>query len=352
MTQNVSEAPESPLPDWARSLGTPPHSGRFREFPEAFRVEEQMAFTPEGAGEHLWLHCEKRNLSTAQLIRHLAQCLEVAPRDIGVSGLKDHTALTRQWVSVALTGRPTPLDLAEQVEMEGLRLLDAGRHPRKLRRGVHRANRFALYVTGEAVTRGSLETRWNALVERGVPNYFGPQRFGHQGSNLTRARTLMARGWKKKQDRDGFLLSSARSFLFNQVLAARIEQDSWSNGLEGDVFNLEGSASQFAGQALDEQLRARLTALDIHPTGPLWGRGESSVGGEARDLERAIAAEESTLAEGIEKAGATPMRRPLRLCLQSPALEYEGEGVWLYFSLARGGFATAVLRELFQHPAL
>ncbi|WP_115855134.1 tRNA pseudouridine(13) synthase TruD [Kushneria indalinina] len=348
----MSETSGSPLPDWARSLGTPPHSGRFREFPEAFRVEEQMAFTPEGEGEHLWLHCEKRNLSTAQLIRHLSHSLEVAPRDIGVSGLKDHTALTRQWVSIALAGRPTPLGLAEQIEMEGVRLLSFGRHPRKLRRGVHRANRFALYVTGEAVTQGSLETRWNALVTHGVPNYFGPQRFGHQGSNLTRARALMARGWKKKQDRDGFLLSSARSFLFNQVLSERIEQDNWASGLAGDVFNLEGSASQFAGQALDEQLRARLTALDIHPTGPLWGRGESDVSGEACALEQAIAEHEPVLVEGIEKAGAAPMRRALRLCLQAPALEREGEGIWLHFSLARGGFATAVLRELFQHPAL
>lgn len=352
MTEDTSGAPAPVLPDWARSLGAPPHSGRFREFPEAFRVEEQMAFTPEGEGEHLWLHCEKRNLSTAQLMRHLSHRLEVAPRDIGVSGLKDHTALTRQWVSVALTGRATPAALSELVEMEGLRLLSFGRHPRKLRRGVHRANRFALYVTGEAVTQGSLETRWQALVEHGVPNYFGPQRFGHQGSNLTRAWSLMARGWKKKQDRDGLLLSSARSFLFNQVLDARIRQENWASGLEGDVFNLEGSASRFAGETLDEALRARLAALDIHPTGPLWGRGASEVSGEAQVLEQTIAERESTLCAGIERAGATPMRRALRLALQSPALERDGDGIWLYFSLARGGFATAVLRELFQHPAL
>ncbi|WP_456267981.1 tRNA pseudouridine(13) synthase TruD [Kushneria sp. AK178] len=350
MTPDTSETPT--LPDWARSLGTPPHAGRFREFPEAFRVEEQMAFTPEGEGEHLWLHCEKRNLSTAQLIRHLSHQLEVAPRDIGVSGLKDHTALTRQWVSVALAGRATPTALSDLVEKDGVRLLSFGRHPRKLRRGVHRANRFALYVTGDAVTKGSLETRWHALVERGVPNYFGPQRFGHQGSNLTRARALMARGWKKKQDRDGLLLSSARSFLFNQVLEARIEQGSWASGLDGDVFNLEGSASRFAGETLDDALKGRLAALDIHPTGPLWGRGESEAGGAVRGLEQTIAERESMLCAGIEKAGATPMRRPLRLCLQSPALEHEGDGIWLHFSLARGGFATAVLRELFQHPAL
>ncbi|GHC29748.1 tRNA pseudouridine synthase D [Kushneria pakistanensis] len=352
MTEETSEAQGSPLPDWARSLGVPPHSGRFREFPEAFRVEEQMAFTPEGEGEHLWLHCEKRNLSTAQLIRHLAHTLEVAPRDIGVSGLKDHTALTRQWVSVALTGRATPAALPDLVEMEGLRLLSFGRHPRKLRRGVHRANRFALYVTGEAVTQGSLETRWHELVANGVPNYFGPQRFGHQGSNITRARAMMARGWKKRHDRDGILLSSARSWLFNQVLSTRIEQGNWASGLDGDVFNLDGSASQFAGQTLDDALRTRLAALDIHPTGPLWGRGKSEVSGEALALERGVVENEPTLAEGIERAGAAPMRRALRLRLQAPAIEHEGEGLWLHFTLARGGFATAVLRELFQHPAL
>lgn len=340
------------LPEWPISLGAPRHTGCFRESPEAFRVEEVLPFEPEGAGEHLWLECEKRNLSTAQLVRHLGERLEVAPRAIGVSGRKDHRALTRQWVSVALPGRPTPPDPAALLECAGVRVLRHARHPRKLKRGVHCANRFALWVTGEAACQGSLQARFEVLADTGVPNYFGPQRFGHQGSNLTRARALMADGWRKKRDPEGMLLSSARSFLFNEVLAARIENGGWCRGLDGDVFGLDGSASRFAGETLDETLRARLARLDIHPTGPMWGRGPLGTTLEAAALERRVIEREPALTRGIEAAGADMARRPLRVRLAAPWVECAAGGAWLYFELPRGSFATAVLRELFRHPAL
>ncbi|MFC0266628.1 tRNA pseudouridine(13) synthase TruD [Kushneria aurantia] len=155
----MSEQPA--LPDWPRALGTPPHGGRFRESAEDFRVEEVLPFEPEGEGQHLWLECEKRALSTPQLVRHLSHCFEVAPRDIGVSGLKDHTAITRQWLSVALDGHALPADPAALIENDSVRLLQWRRHPRKLKRGVHRANRFSLVVRGARPWR---PVRWRRAL--------------------------------------------------------------------------------------------------------------------------------------------------------------------------------------------
>ncbi len=185
-----------------------------------------------------------------------------------------------------------------------------------------------------------------------MPNYFGPQRFGHGGSNIARARALLAQGWRKKRDRDGLLLSSARSLVFNNLLAERIADASWCRGLDGDIFNLAGSASQFAAGVLDDDLRRRLAALDIHPTGPLWGIGSPESDGEAAALERRIAQQEAGLVSGIEAAGARPARRALRVALANTAIASQGECARLRFELPRGSFATAVLRELVVAPGL
>ncbi|MFW6346626.1 MAG: tRNA pseudouridine(13) synthase TruD, partial [Halomonas sp.] len=197
-----------------------------------------------------------------------------------------------------------------------------------------------------------LEARWARLVEQGVANLFGPQRFGPDGRNLLRARALLARGWRKRDDRDGMLLSAARSFLFNEGLAARIRDGSWERLLPGEVAILDGTASQFTVHAPDAELEARTARLDLHPSGVLWGIGDSVAAGEARAIERRVAERYPALCGGLERAGVRLARRPLRLRLAEPRLS-AGEGeLWLSFALPRGAFATGVLRELIAHPTL
>lgn len=358
----MSEAPARREPDaiawpprWPRVLdaefGVPP-AGDYRARPEDFQVAEVLDFAPEGEGEHLWLHIEKRDLTTAMAVRELARLCEVSPRDVGYSGMKDRVAVTRQWLSVQLPGREAPAGLAEALAERGVRVLAEARHPRKLKRGVHRANRFRLRLTGAALEDPALEARWARLVEQGVANYFGPQRFGPDGRNLLRARSLLTRGWRKRDDRDGMLLSAARSFLFNEGLAERVEARCWNRLLPGEVAILDGTASQFTLEAPDAELEARAARLDLHPSGVLWGVGGSVAEGEARALESRLAERYPSLCAGLERAGVRLGRRALRLRLGEPQLT-RGEGeLWLAFSLPRGAFATAVLRELIAHPTL
>ncbi|MBA2778403.1 tRNA pseudouridine(13) synthase TruD [Billgrantia kenyensis] len=344
----------SPAVDWplatAAEFGSL-RAGEFRATPEDFVVEEVLGFEPEGVGEHLWLWVEKRGLTTLEAVRHLARACQVSPRAVGYSGMKDKIAVTRQWLSVQLPGQPAPDDLVERLAACGVRVLEQARHPRKLKRGVHRANRFTLRITGAAVN-AQLEARWAWLCRHGVPNLFGPQRFGPGGRNLARARAVLARGWRKRDDREGMLLSAARSFLFNEQLAMRMVDGNWRRLVPGDVAMLDGTASQFAVETVDADLIERAERLDLHPTGVLWGAGESRAASEAAQYERTLAERHAALCEGLVQAGVGLSRRALRMRLDQPRLVCEEGVAQLDFHLPRGSFATAVLRELIAHPAL
>lgn len=343
----------SELPAWARTLDAafgPPLPGQYRAAPEDFIVEEQLDFTPEAHGEHLWLYIEKRNQTTLDVVKQLARLSDVTPRDIGYSGMKDRVAVTRQWLSVHLPGRDAPVDLAERLAAVDVRVLAQARHPRKLKRGVHRTNRFTLRLSGAAVESGGFTARWEALCHHGVPNYFGPQRFGPGGRNLARAEAVLARGWRKRDDRQGMLLSSARSFLFNELLSARIKTGSWNKPLAGDTLMLDGTQSVFRPDQVDSTLEARAEALDIHPTGILWGVGYAPDESAAQRLETALSERHPALCDGLSRSGVKPARRALRMRLGEPEWQVEEDSFVLRFSLPRGGFATAVLSELMAHP--
>ncbi|WNL39752.1 tRNA pseudouridine(13) synthase TruD [Halomonas sp. PAMB 3232] len=342
----------NPLPDWPRALEArfgPRAPGQYRQVPEDFFVDEQLDFTPQGEGEHVWLRLEKRGLTTLEVVKHLARLCEVAPRAIGYSGMKDKIAVTRQWLSVHLPGRPSPEGLEEALAVQGIRLVEQGRHPRKLKRGVHRTNRFRLRVSGEAVETEAFAKRWEALCREGVANYFGPQRFGAQGRNLEKARAVLQKGWRKRDDRQGMLLSTARAFLFNEFLSARVGDGSWHSPVPGDTLMLDGTQSVFSINEVDETLTARAEALDLHPAGPLWGVGEAALG-KAGALEQALYAREAALCDGLNRAGVKKSHRALRMRVIEPVLTREADAVVLAFSLPRGGFATALLRELIDHP--
>ncbi|SDJ52875.1 tRNA pseudouridine(13) synthase TruD [Billgrantia gudaonensis] len=342
-------------PVWPRALDAefgPPPAGEYRTSPEDFLVEECLDFAPEGQGEHLWLWVETPRLATLDMVRELARICDLPVRAIGYSGMKDRFAVTRQWLSAHLPGRDAPEGLDEALAARGVRVLSQARHPRKLKRGVHRANRFSLVVGGAAADDSRLVARWERLCARGVPNAFGPQRFGAGGRNLARAEALLARGWRKRDDRHGMLLSTTRSFLFNELLAIRQGEGSWDRLVPGDVAVLDGTASQFVVESPDADLAERAARLDLHPGGVLWGSGDSLATKAAREYEAWLTARHPALCAGLERAGVRLARRPLRVRLGEPALIREDGRVRLDFRLPRGSFATAVLRELIDHPSL
>ncbi|MGN6512449.1 MAG: tRNA pseudouridine(13) synthase TruD [Lysobacteraceae bacterium] len=329
-----------------RAHGAAVLAGAMRVAPEDFRVEEVDAFAASGSGEHLLLTVEKRGMNTAYAAQRIARWAGVADPAVGYAGLKDRHAVTVQRFSVHLPKKQAPETAS--LESPELRVLRADWHARKLPRGALAGNRFELVLREVDGDRAAIEARLQAIATRGVPNYFGEQRFGREAGNVAAALAMFG-GRRVRREQRGLLLSAARSELFNRVLAARVESGCWDRPLEGEVWMLDGSRSVFGPEPWNETLAARLDAFDIHPTAPLWGAGELRSIGAARALE--LAALEPppgpALRSGLERAGLAQERRATRLRADGLTWEWGDPGVLiLRFELPPGAYATAVLAEL------
>lgn len=345
---NTSPAPaqDSPTGNLPTAHGAPVLRARFRATPEDFFVEEIAGFEPSGAGEHLLLTIEKRGMNTAFAAKRIAAWAGVGEIAIGYAGLKDRHAVTRQRISVHLPKKVAP-DLA-LLQSDDLRVLEHQWHSRKLPRGALAGNRFVLVLRGVEGDHAAIEARLQRIADQGVPNYFGEQRFGREGDNVAQA-LAMFRGRRVAREKRGLLLSAARSELFNRVLAARVKTGTWHQPLDGEVWMLDGRRSVFGPEPLTDDLRRRLEAFDIHPTGPLWGRGELRSQGDVAVCEHAALADDvaMSLRRGLEKAGLEQERRALRLRPTAMAWEWRSADMLaLRFELPAGTYATSVLAEL------
>lgn len=327
--------------------GEPPVAGVIRSYPEDFRVYEHLGYEPDGDGEHLWVEIEKRGANTDFVAGALARLAGVRRRDVSFAGLKDRNAVTRQWFSIHLPGRPDP-DLSDP-GMEEVNILASRRARRKIQRGRLDGNAFELVVRDLDGDRDGLVERLQTIRDHGIPNGFGEQRFG--GNNIARAHRLF-RGelGRSAKARKGFYLSAARSLIFNRVLAERIRQGNWNRLIPGDVAMLDGSHSIFAVDPEDPDQQRRCRELDLHPTGPLAGTGESGVTGPAAEIEEAVVARERELAAGLEKFRVEARRRALRMRVAELKWQLVGDSeLRLSFRLPAGSYATAVLRELVRY---
>ena len=343
----MSECIWQRLDEMPYAFGQPQASGVIRQEPEDFRVDEMLGFEPDGEGEHWLLHIQKRGSNTAWVAKQLARLAGVPARDVSYAGLKDRHAVTTQWFSVWLPGREAP-DW-QQINSDEIQLLAASPHSRKLRTGALQGNRFQLRIRQLNGDHDDLEDRLGRIVNEGIPNYFGEQRFGHDYDNLTQAGRLF-RGELRRLSRHkrGLYLSAVRSQLFNQVLAARIERGCWNRALVGDQMMLQGSHSLFAVDEVDDAIEQRLNELDIHPTGPLWGRGRVSSSLQAAALENEVLAPFEEWRDGLEWKGLKQDRRALRVKVSELSWQFVDEGLEVAFELPAGGYATMVLRELLQ----
>ena len=323
-------------------------SARLRTVPEDFWVDEILGFSPSGQGEHLFVRIRKRERTTDQVAGFLARAVGVARGAVSYAGMKDKRAVTQQWFSVHLPGRMIDLPLGEFGP--GIEVLETRRHDKKLRRGVLRGNRFRLRLREVDAPAVAVSARLGQIARYGVPNYFGEQRFGRDGDNVEQARAMLA-GRLRPRDRSlrGILLSAARSHLFNQVLAERLRQGNWACAIAGDLLMLDGRNSLFPVESIDDVIRRRVLALEIHPTGPLSGRGGPATSAAAAALEQQILASDPELVEGLVAAGLEGARRALRLRIAELGWWFPAPGeVELSFALAAGAYATCVVRELFE----
>ncbi|WP_295477072.1 tRNA pseudouridine(13) synthase TruD [uncultured Pseudomonas sp.] len=328
-----------------RAHGAALGTAQLKAVAEDFQVDEVLDIPLSGDGEHLWLWVEKRGLNTEEAARRLARAAGVPLRTVSYAGLKDRQALTRQWFSIQLPGKADPdLSAAEDATLSILRSV---RHRRKLQRGAHAANGFTLRLTRLQADQAALQLRLETLAAQGVPNYFGTQRFGHQGGNVAQAQEFAARQALPEQRAvRSRLLSSARSYLFNRVLARRVADGTWNQAQVGDLLAFTGSRSFFPA-GVEECHDPRLAILDLHPTGPQWGEGPSPAAGTSAELENAVADGEASLRDWLVRAGMEHERRILRLPIGRLTWHYpEPDILQLEFVLPPGCFATVVVREL------
>lgn len=325
--------------------------GRIRTTPEDFQVDERPLYLPCGEGEHLYIKITKRGLSTPDLVRRLSSTLGVKAQAIGVAGLKDARAVTTQMVSLQGV---TPEQVSHlQCDGQILNVEVLARHRNRLRTGHHAGNRFRLVVrdvAGQAAE--AVPAVLEQLVRRGVPNYFGPQRQGKSGDNYQTGAALLndpRRRDKMNRAKRIWYLNTYQSFLFNRILAKRI--DRIDRVLIGDwAMKLENGACFQVEDIEHEQPRA--DRFEISPTGILFGSRVSWAGGEPGLIEEAVITEAGTTREALVTAakacGFRGERRALRVPLAELEWSLDGSVLTLSFALPPGAYATSVLRELMK----
>lgn len=327
--------------------GAPLGRGRIRTVPEDFRVTEQLGYEPSGSGEHLWVDVEKRELNTLDVASRLAELAGVSVRAVGFAGLKDRNAVTRQPFTIQLPGQADP-DVTDWSD-DSMTIVSVNRHSRKIQRGRLKGNSFALTVRDVNGDRDGLEHRLGLFRDHGVPNRFGDQRFG--GNNVARAHRMFSGELKRKPSRAkrGFYLSAARSLIFNRVLDERIRRGDWNKAVDGDVLMLDGTHSIFPYDAGDDAIPERIETLDLHPTGPLYGVGETAALGTAAAIEAKAIEAEAELAAGLVRFGTRMDRRALRMRIGELAWSFHDDATLrLEFNLPSGAFATTILDQLLE----
>jgi len=315
-----------------------------RSVPEDFRVEEIPLYHPTGTGDHTFVRVEKRLRTTEDVARELARIAGAKPRDVGYAGRKDRVAVATQWFSVP---RLDPAR-ARDIELPGIRVLEAVRHPHKLRTGQLRGNRFRIAVRDlDDRARATAVERLERSCRLGMPNRFGAQRFGRGGDNVQRAqRLLLGRGAAADRRAARFLLSALQAAVFNEALAAR---ETPLDALElGDVAMVHASGGCFVVEDLARET-PRAAAFEISATGPIFGTRLLEPRGAAAERERAalerfgVVPGNLHLPSGIQLRGA---RRSLRVKPEEVRAEPIDGGLELCFSLPPGSYATVLLDEL------
>lgn len=331
--------------------------GRIKSVPEDFEVEEIPAYEPSGSGEFLYLWIEKRDMGAEYFVRQVARRLDIPVGEVGTAGMKDRHAVTRQMVSVPGSVE----DRLGQLEGDGMRVLKVSRHGNKLRPGHLHGNRFNILVRDPlAGSEQILQPLLERLRVQGLPNCYGPQRFGHDGETFHQGLALL-RGEKPPVSATGripnlkspflrkLVLSAVQSGLFNHYLAERMNAGLLRRVLPGDVMAKVPFGGMFVAEdAAREQ--ERFDAGEIVPAGPIFGRKTFAAAGEAaaRETETLRAFNLSPASfSGFGKLMQGTRRHNL-VALTNLSAAMEAEGIRFSFSLPAGSYATVLLREFMK----
>ncbi|EEN97605.1 tRNA pseudouridine(13) synthase TruD [Vibrio cholerae] len=333
----------SPL---AYLCGKPTAKAKLKALPEHFQVNEVLGYSLTGSGEHLMVRIRKTGENTSFVANELAKACGVPSRAVSWAGLKDRHAVTEQWLSVHLPNGETPDFSAFLAQYPSIEILEVTRHDKKLRPGDLQGNEFVVTLS-EVSDVPAVLSRLETVAELGVPNYFGSQRFGRHGNNLSEARRWGRDNVRSRnQNQRSLYLSAARSWIFNQIVSKRIEQGCFARFIEGDIalaeqqmFNVDGDL------ALWDQ---RLQAGEVAISAALAGDNALPTSGQALPLEQAELDAEPDLMALIRGNRMRHDRRAIALKAQKLSWQVQEDQITLRFSLDAGSFATSLVRELIE----
>ncbi len=335
--------------------------GEIRQRLEDFFVEEQPLYRPCGEGEHIYLMIEKRGIGTPEMVDIVAAHFGVRRSSVGTAGMKDALAVTRQIVSVHTPGKI--LEDFPMLQNPSAGVLWADMHTNKLRTGHLLGNRFSIRIRNVSMTDAPAALRvLRELEKRGLPNLFGPQRFGAKFDNHEVGRQLLLGQLRRRMptQKRKLMLNALQSAIFNEVLTRRMLDGTMDVILPGDLAFKHDNGSIFAVDAelaASDETRARLSEMQISPSGPMWGEKMMRASGTVDETELAALAKFNVTLEDFaqsRQAGLVPgVRRPLRVAVTDTDLEggqdEHGPYVRITFDLPAGAYATTVLREIMKN---
>ena len=320
--------------------------GRVRVRDEDFEVEEVPSYEPSGSGEHLYLWVEKRGMAPEHFARTIAQRLGTHPGNIGTAGLKDRHAVTRQWVSVPRECEAN----VPKLDGGGIRILKTGLHTNKLKPGHLRGNRFRLLIrdADRAVNVGAILHR---IRTHGLPNFYGPQRFGRDGSTVELGWQCLA-GRAPRRIRPflfRFALSAVQSLLFNDYLARRLTDGLLRTVLEGDVMARWPLGALFVARDVPAE-QVRFDARETVTAGPMFGKKTFAAEAVAADREAEVLKSHNLSPASFGGFGKLVLgtRRHNLIYLDDLTATWEPDGLRLNFTLPAGSYATVLLAEVMK----
>lgn len=331
--------------DFHHLNGKPLSTALFKQSCEDFNVVEDLGFELSGEGEHVCLWLNKVGENTQYVAKQLARFADIPAKNVSYAGLKDRQGDTTQWFSLHIPGKETP-DFT-QFELAGVTILKTIRHHKKIKIGALSGNFFEIVlreVSDKDALINSLE-----LASKGVPNYFGPQRFGREGHNVSSALKMFEGRKIKDRFKRSMYLSAARSYLFNHAVSMRIKDGQFSTAIVGDCVQFVGNRSFFPMLELNADSQCRLERREICLTAPLWGAGNLTSELDAQEYELNVLAHFDALQAGLVKNKLKQERRPLMLLPTGlSSIWLDEETVKIKFYLPAGTYATSFLREIIQ----
>jgi tRNA pseudouridine13 synthase len=321
--------------------------GRIKVALDDFEVEEIPAYEPSGSGDHLYLWIEKQDLSAEYFLRQLGKRLGIPSNDIGTAGMKDRHAVTRQWVSVPKVAEPR----LNEAEGDGIRVLSVTRHTNKLKPGHLKGNRFRILIReADRAREANVPIILDRIRELGLPNYYGPQRFGHDGETaLNGFKMLAGERLNAPPFRLKLYLSAAQSLLFNDYLGRRLTEGLFRTVLNGDVMMKWPAGGIFCTEDPTTE-QGRFDRREIVTGGPMFGKKTYAAQSVAEERERAVLTAHGFTPESFERSGRwmSGTRRHNLIYLEDLSFGWEETGLRLNFSLPSGSYATILLREVMK----